>query len=283
MTFSTSIFLVAQSSRSPSLAQEITAGKIVTGLLALLGALLLIRISSRLFEYLGNRVARTRFFFNRLEPVIRITIWFFAIFLIIDVVSPSRETFWAGIASIGLALGLGAQDLIKNILGGLVAVTDRPYQIGDRVRIGGSYGEIEQIGLRSTKLITPEDTRVSIPNADLLTHHVYNANSGVPHCQVVTDVYVPPDANPDQLLRVGREVAYSSPYLMASRPVVVLVSDHFDRRPYMRVRIKAYVHDHRFENAMMSDITCRAKREFQARGLLTGWAGEFSQTASAAL
>ena len=270
------------SSLRPSLAQDITAGKIVTALFTLLAAWLLIRVFSRLFEFLENRVGRTRFFFNRLEPVVRVTLWFVAIFLIIDLMSPSRETFWAGIASIGLALGLGAQDLIKNILGGLVALTDRPYQIGDRIRIGSSYGEVDQIGLRSTKITTPDDTRVSIPNSDLLTQHVYNANSGVPHCEVVTDLYVPPDADTDKLLRISHEVAFSSPYLMASKPVAVLISDHFDRRPYMRVRIKAYVHDHRFENAMMSDITCRAKREFQLRGVIAGWAEEFSASASAA-
>ncbi len=45
----------------------------------------------------------------------------------------------------------------------------------------------------------------------------------------------------------------------------------FDTRPYLRLRIKAYAYDHRFEPAMQSDITARAKTEFLRRGLLRSW------------
>jgi hypothetical protein len=63
------------------------------------------------------------------------------------------------VASIGIALGLGAQDLVRNVIGGIVVLADRPFQLGDRVRVGDAYGEIDHIGLRSTKLTTPDDTR----------------------------------------------------------------------------------------------------------------------------
>jgi small-conductance mechanosensitive channel len=251
--------------------EQMTLGNIVTALMILALAWLTIRWSSRLLEFLGGKVARARFFFIQLEPVIRITAWFAAAFFIISLLAPSQETFWAGIGSMALALGLGAQDLIKNVIGGLVVLTDRPYQIGDRVRIGEAYGEIDHIGLRSTKLTTPDDTRVTIPNADILNSQVFNANSGVPDCQVVTDVYLPHDADPDTALRVGYEAAYASPYLLSRKSVVVLIADQFDQRPYLRLRIKAYVHDHRFEAPMQSDITTTAKREFLRLGILRQW------------
>jgi len=53
--------------------------------------------------------------------------------------------------------------------------------------------------------------------------------------------------------------------------VVVLLSDQFDQMPYLRVRIKPYVFDHRYEPRLMSDITMRAKQELLARGLLASW------------
>ena len=46
---------------------------------------------------------------------------------------------------------------------GLAILIGRPYQIGDRVKVGDAYGEIDHIGLWSTKLTTPDDTRVTIP------------------------------------------------------------------------------------------------------------------------
>jgi len=185
--------------------------------------------------------------------------------------SPSRETFIAAVGSVAIAIGLGAQDLIKNLVGGLVIIADRPYQLGDRVRIGQAYGEIDHIGLRSTKLTTPEDTRVTIPNSDILNGQVFNANSGVPDCQVVTDVFLPPDTDPALAARVGYEVAYTSPFTYLAKPVVVLICDEFNQRPYMKVRIKAYIFDHRYEPRMQSDITTRAKKEFLGLGLLGAW------------
>ena len=251
--------------------EQMTISNIVMAVMILALAWLAIRWSARLLEFLGGRVARARFFFKQIEPVIRITVWFAAAFFTISLLAPSQETFWAGIGSMALALGLGAQDLIKNVIGGLVVLTDRPYQIGDRVRIGEAYGEIDHIGLRSTKLTTPDDTRVTIPNADILNSQVFNANSGVPDCQVVTDLYLPHDVDPDTALRVGYEAAYASPYLLSRKSVVVLIADQFQDQPYLRLRIKAYVHDHRFENRMKSDITATAKREFLRLGILQRW------------
>ena len=97
----------------------------------------------------------------------------------------------------------GRSGSVKNFVGGIVVLADRPYQLGDRVRIGDAYGEIDHIGLRSTKLTTPDDTHVTIPNAQILSDRVFNANSGVPDCQVVTDLFLPVDTDPDMALKVG--------------------------------------------------------------------------------
>ena len=271
MTLFPFAFLLLLQTETPGPLVQITLGRVVGSFIILALAWLAIRGSARLLNFLSGRVTRARFFFKQVEPIVRITLWFVATFLIIERLAPSQETFWAGVGSIALALGLGAQDLIKNVIGGLIVLTDRPYQLGDRVKIGEAYGEIDHIGLRSTKLTTPDDTRVTIPNADILTSQVFNANSGVPDCQVVTDIYLPPDVDPELALRIGRESAYACPYLLVRKPVVVLIADQFDQQPYLRLRIKAYVHDHRFESRMQSDITVTAKREFLRLGVLQRW------------
>ena len=254
-----------------SLPNKIGFGSLATIAVLILVAWVLIHLLSKFFNLLGNRVPRSRFIVKLLEPVSRIGIWFIVIFLIIRIVAPTQETFLASLASVGLALGLGAQDLIKNVIGGIVVLVDRPYQLGDRVKIGDAYGEIDHIGLRSTKLTTPDDTRVTIPNLDILSRQVFNANSGVPDCQVVTDLYLPPDTDPNIALRIAYESAACSPFLLVRKPIVSLIAHGFDRRPYMRLRIKAYVYDHRYEPRMMSDITSRATKEFLRLGTLKGW------------
>jgi MscS family membrane protein len=261
-----------------SFPNKITFGRLMEIALLILIGWITIWWLSKLFNMLGNKIPRSRFLMKLLEPASRIGIWFVVIFLIIRILAPSQEAFWASLASLGLAVGLGAQDLIKNVIGGLIILVDRPYQLGDRVRIGDAYGEINHVGLRSTKLTTPEDTRVTIPNLDILNRQVFNANYGVPHCQVVTDLYLPPDTNPDAAIEIGYEAAACSPYLLAQKPIAAFVAHGFDRAPYLRLRVKSYVYDHRYEPQMMSDVTSRATKEFLRLGFLKGWKKEGAAT-----
>ena len=251
---------------------RLSGTRILYAVLVLAATYLLVRLSDAAMLSLAGRAARARFFFGILPPAVRFILWLIGAYVVLSIFSPSQETFFAVIASVGIALGLGAQDLVKNVIGGLVILVDRPYQLGDRVRIGDAYGEVDHIGLRSTKLTTPDAIRVTIPNSEVLSGMAWNANSGVPDCQVVTDVFLPTTTDPDLAVRIGYEAAYTSPYLLVRKPVVVLITDVFERQPYLRLRIKAYVYDHRFEPRMQSDITERAKAEFLRLGLLDEWA-----------
>lgn len=266
-----------QVTSSPSALQQFTLMMILEAIVVVTAAGLLIRWLTQSLEAVSQRSVRSRFLVKWLQPVLRITIWFGAIMLCFNLLAPSRETFLASVASFGIALGLGAQDLVKNVVGGLVVLADHPFQLGDRVKIGDAYGEIDHIGLRSTKLTTPDDTRVTIPNAQILTERVFNANSGVPDCQVVTDIFLPPDTRAELAQRIGREAAVCSPFLLARKPIVVLTTHGFERRAFLRLRIKCYVYDHRFEPRIQSDITARASRELVRLGLLQRW----SQTTTA--
>jgi MscS family membrane protein len=256
---------------SLKLLEDFTTTRIFSVVIVIAVVLVAVRLSNSLLETLSTKVPRARFFFKMLAPTTRFAFWIFGSVVIMDIFSPSRETLLAVLASVGIALGLGAQDLVKNLIGGLVILADRPYQLGDRVKIGDAYGEIDHIGLRSTKLTTADDTRVTIPNSEVLNGKAWNANSGVPDCQVVTDLFVPHDADPAEAIEIGYEAAYSSPYLLLSKPVVVLLQDRFQDGPFLLVRIKGYVYDHRFEPRMQSDITLKAKSEFLRRGMLLRW------------
>ncbi|MFN0088152.1 MAG: mechanosensitive ion channel family protein [Blastocatellia bacterium] len=249
----------------------VTGRNLFYALLVVAAIWVVVRLSNAFLEALSRQAPRARFFFKLLAPLVRFGLWLAGVVVVLSIFSPSPETLLAVLASIGIALGLGAQDLVKNIIGGLVILTDRPYQLGDRVKIGDAYGEIDHIGLRSTKLTTPDDTRVTIPNSDILSGTAWNANSGVLDCQVVTDLYVPHDTDPTVALEIGYEAAFSSPYLLLAKPVVVLLQDHFQHAPYLVVRVKAYVYDHRFEPRLQSDITMRAKAELLRRGILQRW------------
>jgi len=265
------------------LLERVSTLNVLYAVVVLAGMYLLVRLSDSALAALSRRAPRARFFFKLLAPVVRFVVWLITSLIIISIFSPSRDTLLAVLASVGLALGFGAQDLVKNVIGGLVILADRPYQVGDRVRIGDAYGEVDHIGLRSTKLTTPDDTRVTIPNSDILSGKAWNSNSGVPDCQVVTDLFLPHDCDLTEAMEIGYEAAYSSPYVLLAKQVAVLVQDRFQDGPYVMVRVKAYVYDHRFEPRFQSDVTMRAKAEFLRRGMLLRWSRHDDGPSSAAL
>ena len=82
---------------------------------------------------------------------------------------------------VGLALSFAAQDTLANIFGGMSILADRPYKVGDFINLdSGERGEVTQIGLRSTRLLTRDDVEVSIPNAVMGNAKIVN-EAGGPH------------------------------------------------------------------------------------------------------
>jgi MscS family membrane protein len=64
----------------------------------------------------------------------------------------------------GLAVGLAAQDTLANLFGAVAVLTDKPFQVGDQIRLDGAEGTVEIIGLRSTRVRNTEGHLVSVPN-----------------------------------------------------------------------------------------------------------------------
>lgn len=82
-----------------------------------------------------------------------------------------------GIAALGIggiALALGAQKTVENLVGSVTFIADRPAQIGDFVKVGDITGTIEDVGIRSTRIRTGERTIVTIPNGDLSARQIEN-------------------------------------------------------------------------------------------------------------
>lgn len=82
-----------------------------------------------------------------------------------------------GIAALGIggiALALGAQKTVENLVGSVTVIADRPAQVGDFIKVGEVVGTVEDVGIRSTRIRTGERTVVTIPNGDLSARHIEN-------------------------------------------------------------------------------------------------------------
>lgn len=103
-----------------------------------------------------------------------------------------------GLSIGGVAVALAAQDTIKNLFGSIMIFMDRPFVIGDWVKTDGVSGSIEQIGLRSTRIRTFENSLVSIPNSRMADFTIDNMGMRV-FRRYKTYIRVSYDTKPDQL------------------------------------------------------------------------------------
>lgn len=221
-------------------------------------------------ELLAAKFGRYRLQISSVFPVLRLGIWIGSItFTVVVVFNPPVNTLLTVGASAGLAIGLGAQDLIKNIIAGIVILFDRPFRVGDMVQVGEHYGEVLTIGLRSTRIRTFDDSEVTLPNSSVLGQAISNSNSGALDELVVAEFHLPASVDVQQAKQLAWEAAACSPYVYLKKPVNVLIEDVFDYTFLTRFKVKAYVLDIRYERLFASDVLERIKQEIIARGLLT--------------
>jgi len=231
--------------------------KIFWAVIVLLMTFFGIRIGIKLLTLLAEKNTKYRFTIKGLIPLFRILSWSIALtFIIAGIFEPEFSTIIAFSASVGVAVGFAAQDILKNIFGGIMIIFDQPFKVGDKIEIGQYYGEVSEIGLRSTRIITADDSMVSVPNAEVMNQSVSNSNTGEANCQVVAEFFLPMDIDTEKVRSIAIQGAQVSRFIYLEKPITVLFFQEIkDRKSYLKMRLKAYVMDIRFEFAFKSDMT----------------------------
>ncbi len=253
------------SSDIPSLG--IDSSTVMNALLVLALAYVATRIVVFLLTWLSEKVYEHRITVKMAIPLAKFAIYGFAMYHILGSIlqlSTAQLVAFSGLA--GAAIGFGLKDLVAEVVGGFVIVLDKPYQVGDKVRIDDHYGEVRDIGLRATRLVSPDDSLISVSNQKVLSQTLANANAGSQEMMVVIDLFINSSSDAARAMQILREAAVSSRYVYISekRQVTTLLKDY----PfYRRVRAKAYVYDLRREFEFESDVTKRSWDAFREEGI----------------
>lgn len=168
------------------------------------------------------------------------------------------------LSTVGVALGFALKDFATSTFAGIVAVIERPYRSGDWIRVGEDYGEVIEIGTRAFKLRTADDDVVTIPHSRIWTENIINSNNGAKTLMCVADFLVDPAAPTDDLKRVLRDVALTSPYLDWNHPVKVVMKNGIEGT---RVKLRAYPFELRDQFDFITDLTERGRDALTGAGI----------------
>ncbi|WP_158308835.1 mechanosensitive ion channel family protein [Methanocella arvoryzae] len=106
---------------------------------------------------------------------LNLVIFSIAFITILAYLNISITPLLAGLGIAGIAVALASQDLFSNFFGAIAIFIDRPFKLGDRVKLSsGEYGDIVEIGIRSTRLKTLDNRVVVLPNASIASANINN-------------------------------------------------------------------------------------------------------------
>jgi len=246
---------------------DVTVRTIVDALITLGVVYFVAKTINIALTLLADRFTSQRFRVTLLIPVAKFLIYGLGAYVVVGLLFDLSTTQLVAFSGLrGAALGLGLKDFLADIFGGLVLVAEQPYRIGDKVTIGDYYGEVTDIGIRSTTLVTPTDTAVAVPNFLFVNETTANANDGNPEMLVTVEFFVDPDTDVATARAIVEDALYTSQYVYVSDacPVTVLVDDELY---YRTIEGWAYVTDLRHEYPFRSDVTERVLDAFDDAGI----------------
>lgn len=118
---------------------------------------------------------------DQLIPVVRkllrSVIWIVGIIVALNNAGYDVGALIAGLGIGGLALAMAAKDSVENIFGGVTVFADKPFTLGDRIKIDGYDGIVEDVGIRKTRIRTLEGRLVTLPNSTFTKNPIENVSA----------------------------------------------------------------------------------------------------------
>ena len=247
----------------------ITVGKIVLAL----GLIIFGLIGARLFSRGLERRVLPGFGLDRGASHAFAELAFYALLVVVflislQVVSIPLTVFAVAGGALAIGVGLGSQNILNNFISGIVLLAERPIKIGDLVQVDDTYGNVERIGLRSTRIRTGENIHVIVPNSTFLETNVVNWTHNDPEVRIMVGVGVAYGSPTREVeARIRAALADNGKILARPEPIVLFreFGDnalHFEM--HFWVRIRAQMERLRIE----SDVRFAIDEQFAEAGIV---------------
>lgn len=171
--------------------------------------------------------------------------------------------FIAGALSVGI--GFGLQDVIKNLVAGIIILFERPVKVGDWVVLGGVEGTIKQINIRSTELLSFDKMSVIIPNATLISSTVTNKTHGDFMSRQSVAVGVAYGSDVEKVKKILLECAAEHKLVMKNPAPYVLFKDFGSSS--LDFELRCYVKDIRNGWIVPSELRYAINKRFIEEGI----------------
>lgn len=165
------------------------------------------------------------------------------------------------LGALGVGIGLGMQNIVNNFVSGIILIFERPFRIGDYVELADKKGKVKDIGIRSSKLITPQGSEVIIPNGDLLSGRLVNWTLSHDYVKSELIFKVNSEADLDALTKMIEEEIKQTTHVMDGLPVEILLNGF--AAGSIELKVMAWVQSIYVEPSFKSELLSRLMKRLK--------------------
>lgn len=193
----------------------ITVLHVILALSALLATYILARSSRRML---------TQYVLVEVEPapryvIVRFTqyfIWLVGLWITVELLNVDLTALTVVAGALGIGIGFGLQNVVNNLVSGVVLLLEQPVRFRDRISIENVEGQVENINFRSTTVLTNDNVSIIVPNSQLINQAVINWSHGDPRIRVHVPVGVAYGSDAEKVTEVLYEVARAEEDVLTS-------------------------------------------------------------------
>lgn len=265
--------LVAQTSIEPEkvvrLLRGIDLGDLLAAAAIVAVAYLVNSAVGSLLERIGEGAAKRRLTTKKVATFVRLGIFLAAFYMVVVTLLEGQRQLLIGLGgTLAVAAGLALKDTVSSIVAGVLILVDEPFQVGDRVDFGETYGEVVDMGLRSVRIRTLDGEEVSIPNNRFLSDRISSVSAGTLDMMKAVDFDIAITEDAELAKRLVYETCATSRYVYLEKPVSMRVGEVKTAGGLaVRITCKAYIIDARYEKDYVTDVSERVKDAFRERGI----------------
>ena len=183
---------------------------------------------------------------------------------VLDELGVAVAPFIAGLGIAGIALGFAAQDTVQNLIAGVTILLDRPFHVGDNIELHDTFGTVEEITLRTTRVRTLDNQMAILPNANVITEKIIN-HSKLRALRVVVPFGIAYKEDPREARRVVLATTEGDNRLHPDYEPSVVVTELGDSSVNMALRL--FLKDPQLEIPIEFEYTEKVFHALRAAGI----------------
>ena len=216
--------------------RQITASNIFSAVIAAVVCLIVIKILLKLLDRAQKRSKLDPSLQALLRSLMQGGLWFVAAIIVLGCLGIEVTSLVAVLSVIGLAFSLALQNFLSNVAGGMQLLASHPFKPGDFVEAGGCSGTVTDIGMFYTKLTTPDNKLIELPNSTIVSANIINY-SAQPARRVELKVSASYDAPTEQVIALLKGLVERHPLTLADPEPQVHVDNYGDNAIGYVVRV----------------------------------------------